>query len=61
MKGALSFLVLLILLMLLCWGLNIYKHIRSGAWKGFQRGADIAGIILIAALFIWTVIPLVRL
>ena len=60
MKGAVSFLVFLILLLLICWGLNIYKHIRSGSWKGLQRCADIIVTLLLAALFAGTIIPLLR-
>ena len=53
-------LVFFILLLLVFWGLNIYKHIRSGGWRGFLQAVDITGGLLILGLLIMTALPLFK-
>ncbi len=51
-------LVFLILLLVFLWGLNIYKHIRSG-WNNTQKLFDIIGAVLLLVLLAVTTFPLI--
>ena len=57
MKGSFNILLFLLLLMLLFWGFNAYKHYKKG-WTKFQKAVDIIGGIFLAALFIGMFIPM---
>lgn len=59
-SGLIKILVFMILLLLLFWGVNIYKHIRSGGWKGFRRAVDIVGAVLLLTLFLGTLLPTLK-
>lgn len=60
MSGIIKILIFLILLMLVFWGLNIYRHIRAGGWKGFQRLVDIIGAVLLIGAFIVMLMPALK-
>ena len=52
-------LIFFIALMLVFWGLNVYRHIKSGKWEKFQQTVDIAGLLFFAVMIILLIIPLV--
>lgn len=49
----------MIVILLIFWGLNIYKHIRSG-WTKLQKIADITGLAMIIGLLIMLIVPLLK-
>ncbi len=58
MTGMIKVLIFLILLMLFFWCLNMYRHIKSGNWKGFRRVVDITGVLFIAVLSVMLIITI---
>lgn len=60
MDGLLKILIFLILLMLGAWGINTYKHIRAGGWKGFAAAVDVVGALLLAGVLVMLILPLLR-
>ena len=59
MQGSFNILLFLLLLMLLFWGFNAYKHYKKG-WTKFQKSVDIIGGIFIAALFVGMLLPMMK-
>lgn len=57
--GMIKILVFLILLLLIFWSMNIYKHVRAG-WRKSQKVYDIIGEIMLIAILIVTVLPLFK-
>ncbi len=49
-EGAAELIVFFIVLILALLGINTYRHIRNGVWKGFLKAADIVIMLLFAAL-----------
>lgn len=54
-----KFLIFMIVILLMFWGLNIYKHIRGG-WTKLQKITDISGAAMIIGLLILLIIPLMK-
>lgn len=59
MTPIIKFLIFMIVILLIFWGLNIYKHIRSG-WTKLQKIADITGLAMIIVLLILLIVPLLK-
>lgn len=59
MIGLVKILIFFTVLLLFFWGLNIYKHIRSG-WTKFQKATDTAGAVMLAGFLISLIIPLMK-
>jgi len=49
-EGATELIVFFIVLILALLGINTYRHISNGVWKGFLKAADIVIMLLFAAL-----------
>lgn len=49
----------MIVILLIFWGLNIYKHI-CGGWTKLQKITDIAGAAMIVGLLILLTIPIIK-
>ena len=60
MEGMIKILIFFVLLLLVFWGLNVYKHIRSGSWNGKSKAFDFIGGLLILGLLVMTVLPLFK-
>ena len=60
MDSLLKILLFLLLLMLGAWGVNIYRHIRAGGWKGFIAAVDVVGALMLSAAFIAVLIPIIK-
>ncbi len=54
-----KFLIFMIVILLIFWGLNIYKHI-CGGWTKLQKITDIAGAAMIVGLLILLTIPIIK-
>lgn len=59
MELIVKFLVFMTVMLLIFWGLNIYKHIRGG-WTKMQKIADITGLEMIIVLLILLIVPLLK-
>ncbi|MBQ8961772.1 MAG: hypothetical protein IJ071_11265 [Ruminococcus sp.] len=59
-EGMIRILVFFILLLLVFWGLNVYKHIRGGGWRGLRRAVDLLGALLLLGLLLFTLMPVLR-
>lgn len=46
-------------MLLIFWGLNIYKHIRSG-WTKLQKITDSTGLAMLIVLLIMLIVPLLK-
>lgn len=60
MNGLIKILLFLLLLMAAAWGVNIYRHVRAGGWKGFIAAVDVVGALMLAAAFIAVLIPIIK-
>ncbi len=43
------------------WGLNIFRHINSGNWRGLRKTADIAGALILLIALVGLAVPVVAL
>ncbi len=59
MTAIIKFLIFIIVVLLIFWGLNIYKHIRGG-WTKLQKITDITGSAMIIGLLILLTVPLLK-
>lgn len=59
MTAIVKILIFITVLLLFFWGLNIYKHIRSG-WTKLQKVTDTAGAVMLVGLLISLIIPLMK-
>lgn len=58
--GVIKILIFFILLMLVFWGINIYKHAKSGKWTTFMKIVDIVGVLFLAVMIILLIVPLFK-
>ena len=58
-KGLLSGILFLVVLVLVFWCLSTYRHYKAG-WTKAQRIMDIAGIVLLAAAAALILFPMIK-
>lgn len=58
-EGALRLLIFMIGLIAVFWGINIFRHKMNGSWSGFQKAADIIGMILLIVLMIMLIVVMI--
>ena len=58
MLGLIELFIFFIFLMLVFWGINMYKHIKSSRWSVFQKVADITGLIIFSVIIIMLIKPI---
>lgn len=51
-EGALRMLIFFVGLIMVFWGINLFRHAKSGKWTNFQKAVDIVGLILFGVLMI---------
>ena len=57
--GMVKMLIFLLVLLLLFWILNIFRHIKIG-WTRIQKAADITGAVLLIAAIAALALPLLH-
>lgn len=57
--GPLKFMIFMAVLMLVLWGINVFRHIKSGSKSKAQQTMDFAGIVMLMLLIILLVIPMI--
>ncbi len=58
MLGLIELFIFFIFLMLVFWGINMYRHIKSGSWSFFQKIVDITGLILFTVIIFILIKPI---
>lgn len=51
-EGMLRILIFFVGLIMVLWGINIFRHAKSGKWTKFQKAVDIIGLLLFGVLMI---------
>lgn len=57
--GPLKLMIFMVVLMLVFWGINVFRHIKGGKWSKPQQTIDLAGIVMLVVLIILLVIPMI--
>ncbi|MBO5164441.1 MAG: hypothetical protein J6B75_08420 [Ruminococcus sp.] len=58
--GLIRILIFLTVLMLAFWGINVFRHIKSGSWTKFQKVTDTVGVIMLVGFLISLIVPIMR-
>ena len=51
-EGMLRILIFFVGLIMVLWGINLFRHAKSGKWTKFQKAVDIIGLLLFGILMI---------
>ena len=51
-EGMLRILIFFVGLIMVFWGINLFRHAKSGKWTKFQKAVDIIGLLLFGILMI---------
>ncbi|MBR5514376.1 MAG: hypothetical protein IKV85_10410 [Ruminococcus sp.] len=51
-EGMLKLLIFFVGLIMVLWGINLFRHIKSGKWTNFQKAVDIVGLLFFGVLMI---------
>jgi hypothetical protein len=41
------------------WGINLFRHAKSGKWTKFQKAVDIGGLLLFGVLMIMLLVVMI--
>jgi hypothetical protein len=41
------------------WGINLFRHAKSGKWTKFQKAVDIIGLLLFGTLMIMLLVAMI--
>lgn len=58
-EGMLRILIFFVGLIMVLWGINLFRHAKSGKWTKFQKAVDIIGLLLFGILMIMLLVVLV--
>ena len=58
-EGALSMLILFIGLIMVFWGINLFRHAKSGKWTKFQKAVDVVGLLFFGVLMIMLLVVMI--
>ena len=58
-EGMLRILIFFVGLIMVFWGINLFRHAKSGKWTKFQKAVDIVGLIFFSILMIMLLVVLV--
>ena len=51
-EGALRMLIFFVVLIMVFWGINLFRHAKIGKWTNFQKAVDIVGLLFFGILLI---------
>ena len=51
-EGMLRILIFFVGLIMVLWGINLFRHAKSGKWTKFQKAVDIVGLLFFGVLMI---------
>ena len=58
-EGALNMLILFIGLIMVFWGINLFRHAKSGKWTKFQKAVDVVGLLFFGVLMIMLLVVMI--
>ena len=58
-EGMLRILIFFVGLIMVLWGINIFRHAKSGKWTKFQKAVDIIGLLLFGILMIMLLVAMI--
>ncbi len=58
-EGALRMLIFFVVLIMVLWGINLFRHAKSGKWTKFQKAVDIGGLLLFGVLMIMLLVVMI--
>ena len=58
-EGALNMLILFIGLIMVFWGINLFRHAKSGKWTKFQKAVDVVGLLFFGVLMIMLLVAMI--
>ncbi len=58
-EGALRMLIFFVGLIMVFWGINLFRHAKSGKWTKFQKAVDIVGLLLFGVLMIMLLVAMI--
>ena len=58
-EGALRMLIFFVGLIMVFWGINLFRHAKSGKWIKFQKAVDIGGLLLFGVLMIMLLVAMI--
>ena len=58
-EGMLRILIFFVGLIMLLWGINLFRHAKSGKWTKFQKAVDVIGLLLFGILMIMLLVAMI--
>lgn len=58
-EGMLRMLIFFVGLIMVFWGINLFRHAKSGKWTKFQKAVDIVGLIFFSILMIMLLVVMI--
>lgn len=58
-EGMLKLLIFFVGLIMVLWGINLFRHYKSGKWTKFQKVVDIVGLLLFGTLMIMLLVAMI--
>ena len=58
-EGMLRILIFFVGLIMVFWGINLFRHAKSGKWTKFQKAVDIIGLLLFGTLMIMLLVAMI--
>lgn len=58
-EGMLRILIFFVGLIMVLWGINLFRHAKSGKWTKFQKAVDIIGLLLFGTLMIMLLVAMI--
>ena len=58
-EGMLRILIFFVGLIMVLWGINLFRHAKSGKWTKFQKAVDVIGLLLFGILMIMLLVAMI--
>ncbi len=58
-EGMLKLIIFFIGLIMVFWGMNLFRHAKSGKWTKFQKAVDIVGLLFFGVLMIMLLVLMI--
>lgn len=58
-EGMLRILIFFVGLIMVLWGINLFRHAKSGKWTKFQKAVDVIGLLLFGTLMIMLLVAMI--
>lgn len=58
-EGSLRMLIFFVGLIMVFWGINLFRHAKSGKWTKFQKAVDIVGLLFFGVLMIMLLVAMI--